>query len=63
MPTGGYNRSQGEVSRGECETQCVAKLWTVEKSADQPKYTQGLQLVDIHLENPAEEVSVVNLII
>jgi glucose/arabinose dehydrogenase len=68
MPTGGYTWFQGDVvawgmrnAVGLAVSQDSSKLWTVENSADQLNYTSGSQLLDVHQDNPAEELNFVDL--
>lgn len=66
VPSGGYTWFQGElVAVGMRNAVGIAvagnNLWTVENSADELNYTSGSQLVDIHEDNPAEELNVVDL--
>ena len=68
MPTGGYTWFQGDVvawgmrnAVGLAVSYDSSTLWTVENSADQLNYTSGSQLIDVHQDNPAEELNFVDL--
>ncbi|PVG01896.1 soluble quino protein glucose dehydrogenase [Serendipita vermifera] len=68
IPSGGYQWLQGEVAAwgmrnavGMVLSPDGSRIWTVENSADQLNYTSGSQLVDVHKDNPAEEVNEIDL--
>lgn len=68
VPSGGYRWFDGElVSFGMRNAVGITMgadgrhLWTVENSADQLNYTSGGNLVDIHKDNPSEELNVVDM--
>ncbi|KAG8832710.1 hypothetical protein FRC17_000856 [Serendipita sp. 399] len=68
IPSGGYDWFQGELvaygmrnAVGMSLSEDESKLWTVENSADELNYTTSSGLVDIHKDNPSEELNEIDL--
>ncbi|KAG8792590.1 hypothetical protein FRC16_011344 [Serendipita sp. 398] len=68
IPSGGYDWFQGELvaygmrnAVGMSLSDDESRLWTVENSADELNYTMTNGVVDIHKDNPSEELNEIDL--